>query len=204
LVVKDEKSGAAALGFVAGRAFEPAEPVIIDDRAEFPEDTDDNLKRLQAGAYSALVAALYDRARTRLLAAAALVGRDTPLVRAVRAGTAPNRPALARVYRRIAVQFRLSRAGTESEAGNEQGLTQWQMYFRSEALKLTANSRTLRLVLTAACLGDTAEGRVAELRLVDLLDERYGRLAAEQRPDPAPNSTETDWITELQESITRS
>ncbi len=194
--MKEEQNGTTAKGLTTGQLPAWTDAVVLKDGPEFPNDTNVELKNIQSATYSLLIADIYGRARTRLMAAAALVGRDTPLARAVRAQEQLARPVLLLLYRRIATAFRRSQAGYYQPRDSVQ--TAWTMFFRGEVLRLIADSRSLRLLLTAACPGTTAESRVAELQLVRLLDERYRDQA-----QPAAHVEADDWITRLEISVTR-
>ena len=162
--------------------------VIAPERREFPGDSDRGLKQIQSEHYSQLMAELYELARRRMLAAAALVGHDTELVRQVRAARTLDRPLLRKAYRRVAAWFRYSRhAGPQlplpfdDVPHEERLLAAWVEFFRREAVELTARNETARAILAAAGCPDLVRSKAAESHLVDLLDTRYGRFTLERR-----------------------
>lgn len=181
-----------------------ATAVIAPERREFPGDTDRGLKQIQSEHYLQLMAELYELARRRMLAAAALVGQETELVRHVRAARTLDRPLLRKAYRRVAAWFRYSRhAGPQlplpfdDVPHEERLLAAWAEFFRREAGELTARNETARAILAAAGCPDMVRSKAAESHLVDLLDARYGRFTLERRlallGRPTPEDEISGW-----------
>jgi hypothetical protein len=165
----------------------PAFAFVCLDESEFPGDSDRHLKWLQSDTYSELIAGLYARARSRLLAAATLADVETPLSLTIRSLPTLERPIAVKAYRRIAAWFRFAcTAGPqltlriEPESGDS-GRAAWTGFFGREAAELSACNPAARAILNAAGAMDPLTAQAAESRLVDLLDARYGRLTLERR-----------------------
>lgn len=181
-----------------------ATAVVAPEAREFAGDSDRGLKQIQSDQYSQLMAELYELARRRMLAAAALVGHDTELVRQVRVARTLDRPLLRKAYRRVAAWFRYScHVGPQlplpfDDVPHEERLrSAWVGFFRREAGELTARNDTARAILAAAGCPDLVRSKAAESHFVDLLDTRYGRFTLERRlallGHPSPEEEVSSW-----------
>lgn len=99
-----------------------------------------------------------------------------------------DRPALLRAYRKIAAYFRFAyHAGPqlplpfEDEHYDIALRERWEDFFLQEARELAEDDALARTVLQAVAFGETAQARASEVRIMDRLDERYGRFSLERR-----------------------
>ena len=166
----------------------PSREIVPVHQAAFFTDSNRLTKETQDRTWSELAFELFAACRERYLAACALVGVEPELARLVRAITALEPPRLARTYRKIAAFYRFAFVGepqTELPFDDRDHLalmeTDWRKFFRLETQRLARIDHLARSVLRAVAFGVSAEGRVAEAHVVDVLNERYGRFHLARR-----------------------
>lgn len=162
--------------------------IIPLQQAAFFTDSNRLMKELQNRTWAELAFLLFDTCRERYLAACALVGVEPELAELVRGIKSFEQPRLARTYRKIAAFYRFAFIGEQQEelpfdSRNRRVRPQaeWEKFFRLESNRLARIDHLVRSILRAVAYGSSAEGRAAEARVIDVLDERYGRFHLARR-----------------------